>query len=196
MADLELKKYRLEVVKTVFGGLIAVLAVFLTATFQSCQKRQDADLEHKKTVVAERMKVYDDIAPKLNDIYCYYEFVGGWKSLKPEDIIARKRDLDKDIYSYSIVFDSDFLNAYDKFMVQTFSTFSGLNKDAKLRTTSTRPDRGPTTVEFTEEDNRANIFDAYWELQKRAAKTLDTEIDAKPAGKDRTSLLQQDISGR
>ena len=47
-----------------------------------------------------RSELYKTIGGELNDIYSYLSFVGGWKELTPAEVIARKRAVDKAMYTY------------------------------------------------------------------------------------------------
>jgi hypothetical protein len=50
-------------------------------------------------VIEKRIDVYDKLAPMLNDLYCYFYYVGNWKELTPIRIIETKRKLDKTFYT-------------------------------------------------------------------------------------------------
>lgn len=186
---LELKKYHLEIVKTAFAGFIAIAVGFYGTRMTHVDKIASDAADRRKAVVAERMKRYEETAPLLNDIYSYFEFVGKWKEFSPEDMILRKRELDREIYGYSVLYEKPFLIAYTKFMDLAFKTGTGWGKDANLRTQKLRPlDLGKSEIVFTEEDNRGPIFDAYWELQQEAAHALDTDLDASPAGRTKEQI--------
>lgn len=202
---LEVFKFRLEIVKTVIGGILTV-GVFLVGYFlqhrdQVTAVEQAQAIEHRKSVVAERIKKYDEIAPLMNDVYCYFEFVGKWKEFTPETMIEHKRELDRVVCSYSILFDSKFLAAYKRFMDETYQPFGGWARDARLRTSGIRPnDRASTGASFTGEDNRASIYDAYWELQKQAAEELDANLTTSNSQEQRDAVLNKkppsDVSNR
>ena len=204
MADadrLEVWKFRLEIVKTIIGGFLTV-AVFLLGYFLQHRDQAQADrerkeelkqaqeIEHKKSVVTERFKRYEEIAPLLNDVYCYFEYVGTWKQFTPKEIIEHKRKLDSYVYSYSVLFDPEFLGAYRRFIDETFSPYQRWPHDAALRTFPNRPQDTPSKgVLFTREDRRPYIYDAYWQLEKQVAKELDSDLTTSNSAEERQKVL-------
>lgn len=128
----------LEIVKLLVSALtpiaVAILGVYLTRL----AKRFEYLQWRNQRLIEKRIAVYDDLAPELNDLLCYFCFVGSWKDLTPPQVVAMKRDIDKRIYLASPLFPSDFHDACMKFMGLCFATFQGWGVDAKLRTP---PDR-------------------------------------------------------
>ena len=77
----------LEVAKLVAGLITpAVLAGFgiyihrVTKRFEHLQWRS-------QKLIESRLKVYDDLAPQLNDLLCYFTYVGCWKELGPPAVV-------------------------------------------------------------------------------------------------------------
>lgn len=86
-------------------------------------------------IVEKRLKLFEDMAPLLNDLYCYFVRVGQWKELTPEDVVKNKRTLDKLFYVNKPVFSKHFEVKYLAFVSDDcFYIFSGHAKDARLRT--------------------------------------------------------------
>ena len=130
-------------------------------------KSVETTLENDRRLSDARFELYRDIAFQLNDIYAYFNFVGLWKTLSCHDIIERKRELDRHVYSYRPIFSEDFFRLYVNFTDAAFVTNVGWRKDAKLRTfTEHRDEEGdPNAMAcFTQEDNRHEIRKAYEEL--------------------------------
>ena len=67
-----------------------------------------------------RSEIYRTVGEDLNDIYCYLMFVGNWKDLTPADIIARKRSVDKTMYTYRPLFTEELFATYKTFMHEAF----------------------------------------------------------------------------
>jgi hypothetical protein len=78
--------------------------------------------------------VYDDLAPQLNDLFCYFIFVGCWKELTPPDVVTMKRKIDKTVYLAAPLFPPEFFVACNNFLGLCFATFQGWGVDARLRT--------------------------------------------------------------
>lgn len=85
-------------------------------------------------LIEKRLAVYDDMAPGLNDILCYFTYVGSWRDTAPADIVQLKRKLDKAFHLASPLFSNDFFEAYKTFQECCFRTYMGWGQDPKLRT--------------------------------------------------------------
>lgn len=88
----------LEIAKLLAGLLtptaIAVLGIYIhrvTKRFEYLQWRNQKLIER-------RLAIYDDLAPQLNDLRCYFTYVGSWKELDPPAVVALKRTIDKKIH--------------------------------------------------------------------------------------------------
>ncbi len=85
-------------------------------------------------LIEKRLAVYDDMAPLLNDILCYFTYVGAWRDFDPPSIVALKRVIDKKIYIAAPLFGEKFFHACMDFQNLCFKTFTAWGQDAKLRT--------------------------------------------------------------
>lgn len=70
-----------------------------------------------------RSDIYRAIGGDLNDIYSYLAFVGGWKDLGPKDVIARKRAVDKAMFTYRPFFSKELFRTYEAFMKEAFEPY-------------------------------------------------------------------------
>jgi hypothetical protein len=130
-----------------------------------------------------RFDHYEQAAGLLNDMYVYFLYVGKWKEYTPEDIVERKRDVDKILYSSGPVFSDNLIARYNDLIAEMFQPFQGWGQDARLRTTVQH--RKQAAVEghltwnsawnanFTGEDNIGRIRVAYTALTKQLAIDLD-----------------------
>lgn len=80
-----------------------------------------------------RSEVYKSVGGDLNDIYSYIAFVGGWKELTPVDVIARKRSVDKAMYTYRPFFSKQLFDTYARFMDEAFADYGDPGQDARIR---------------------------------------------------------------
>lgn len=78
-------------------GAIGIVAAFIAIRF-------DARKNVNQELIKKRISVYDSLAPKLNELLCFFLSRGSWKSLNPPLMIQRKRELDQAIYVYGPLF--------------------------------------------------------------------------------------------
>ena len=115
----------LEITKLCVSLLTPI--VIAVATYQY-NVHKDLDVQQQerlRRVVAKRVELWDAMAPKMNDIYCYFLYVGRWKEMEPQEIIERKRDLDALLYSNRILFSQPFFESYQEFMSAAFEMYRG-----------------------------------------------------------------------
>lgn len=124
----------LEIAKLILGFLTPLLVgvgVFLiTKSMHSLEKRSIVS----QKVIERRLTLFDTMAPLLNDLYCYFVRVGGWKELNPPALIDKKRTLDRSFYVNKALFSPEFQEKYVAFLDDCFHVFSGHAKNARLRT--------------------------------------------------------------
>ncbi|HZF85951.1 MAG TPA: hypothetical protein VE084_20745 [Burkholderiaceae bacterium] len=130
-----------------------------------------------------RSEIYKTVGGDLNDIYSYVSFVGGWKELTPADVIARKRAVDKAMYTYKPFFSKELFSTYERFMHEAFSPYGGAGQDARIRSdlSTEDGDRRRHTAKgwepswedrFTKERNKAAQREAYDHLLDQLARDL------------------------
>lgn len=133
--------------------------------------------------VSLRSEVYRKIGGDLNDIYAYVNFVGGWKSMTPEEVVAKKRNVDKEMYTYRPFFSEELFATYKRFMDETFAAYGGAGKDARIRSDIATADgdrRKDSTKEwkenwedrFTKEQNKDAQERAYNDFLTQLARDL------------------------
>lgn len=105
------------------------LGVLLARTSRRIEHIQWAN----QTVVTRRLDIFAQLAPGLNQLLCFATFVGGWKELKPLDVIAIKRRLDETMYAYRVLFSEELFKAYCHFMRTLFAMWTSTDADAPLR---------------------------------------------------------------
>jgi hypothetical protein len=100
------------------GALLALLVAWIAISFD---RRKTVNQE----LIRKRLSIYDDMAPKLNDIVCFFSCIGRFKSLPPATIIDHKRDLDRAINVYGPIFSPRLQDRYDAFIGFCFVAFCG-----------------------------------------------------------------------
>ena len=115
----------------------AALAPLLTGAFGALAAYLAIRLDSRKTLnqelIKKRIDLYDEVAPRLNDLLCSFLAVGQWKTLPPPVVLQRKRDLDRIIHVYGPLFSQVVVDQYRVFIHKCFRTFNGSGRDALLR---------------------------------------------------------------
>ena len=124
----------LEIVKLVVSSLTPIVVLVFGIWINRLAKKVEQVQWTNRTIVEWRIKVYDEVAALLNDLLCYYTFVGNWKELSPSDVVETKRALDKKVHTCAPLFSSRFLDLYFDFARACFETYTGWGRDARLRT--------------------------------------------------------------
>ncbi len=124
----------LEVAKLVGSLLTPAIIAALGIYIHRVTKRFEHVQWKNQKLTEKRLAIYDELGPLLNDILCYFTFVGGWRDLDPPDVIALKRTIDKKIYHAAPLFSPEFFSACMDFQNLCFETFGGWGRDASLRT--------------------------------------------------------------
>jgi hypothetical protein len=108
------------------SGAVGIIAAFVTIRF-------DVRKTVNQELIRKRISIYDAIAPKLNDLLCFFLLRGNWRSLTPPVMIQNKRELDKTMYVYGPLFTQTVFDQYNIFIQVCFKTFMGVGRDACLR---------------------------------------------------------------
>jgi hypothetical protein len=123
----------LEIVKIAVSFLTPLLIAVLAYWFNQRIKKWEKVQWTNQKIVEKRIELYDEMVPKLNDLFCFYCFIGNWKDITPEKVIALKRELDKKMYVYAPLFSKELLEKYNEFIEECFETFSGWGRDASIK---------------------------------------------------------------
>lgn len=125
--SLEIAKFILQVVTPL---LILGLGIYVNKIIKKFEHFQ----WRNQKLIEKRLQIYDQIAPLLNDLLCYFTFIGSWKDVSPSQIVKLKRELDKKIYIAAPLFSPSFLSSCNHFMELCYETYTGWGQDAKLKT--------------------------------------------------------------
>ena len=124
----------LEITKLIISAATPIVVLLLGIWVTRLARRLEQLQWTNRTIVERRIKVFDSVASQLNDLVCYYSYVGNWKELTPLNVIDLKRELDKKIHIAAPLFSERFLVLYFNFIHKCFATYSGWGRDALLRT--------------------------------------------------------------
>ena len=109
--------------------MMVVVALRFSRIIKGMKKKQWTN----QKIVEKRMEIYDRMAPRLNDIYCFYCYVGNWKEITPLEILRIKRDLDKEMNIYASLFSDELNKKYTSFMLLCFVSKTGWEHDEKIK---------------------------------------------------------------
>jgi hypothetical protein len=124
----------LEVAKLVAGlftpGALAILGIHI----HRITKRVEHIQWRNQKLIEKRLAVYDELAPLLNDLLCYFTYVGCWKELDPPVVISMKRQVDKKVHLAATLFSAEWFAACEAYQKLCFEAYRGWGRDAALRT--------------------------------------------------------------
>jgi hypothetical protein len=129
--------------------LVAVVGYRLN---QSIRGLEDAQWANRR-LVERRLELYDEMAPRLNDLYCFFRMVGRFREIEPPGAIALKHELDKLFHVNRFLFDPDFVSHYQGFLSCCFRTFTGTGEFAKIR----------SPIVLQREERRHSEWESAWE---------------------------------
>lgn len=118
---------KLEIAKLLVSALMPIAVAWLGYVINRTSNR-------RAHVTERRIKVFDQVAQDLNDLYCYFSYVGHWKGLTPPEVLSKKRKLDRIIHINRFLFTRRFYKRYKKFIDLCSQAYSAPGEDAKLRT--------------------------------------------------------------
>jgi hypothetical protein len=123
----------LEIAKLIVSGLTP-LAVVVAGFWINRQLKRFEHLQWtRQKGVEKRLRVYEEIVPHLNDLLCYFTFVGCWKELTPPEVVGLKRQLDRVMHVNAPLFPDVVMQNYNAFMRLCYETYTGWGKDARIR---------------------------------------------------------------
>jgi hypothetical protein len=124
----------LEIAKLIVAALTPILVAVAGFWINKRLKSVEAAQWTQQKIVERRIAAYDQLAPGLNQLFCYFSYVGPWKTMEPPSVVALKRTLDECAYVNAPLFDPEFLRRYNDMMDGCFMSFVTWGQDAKLRT--------------------------------------------------------------
>lgn len=121
---------------------LAILGIYvhrITKKFEHVQWRS-------QRLIEKRLQIFDDLAADLNDLLCYFTYVGSWRDFDPPSIVGMKRRIDKKIHLACPLFGREFFSSCQEFQSLCYETYNAWGEDAKLKTQShhRRQARGKT----------------------------------------------------
>jgi hypothetical protein len=123
----------LEIAKLVVAALIPV-AIFGAGLLVARETRRYEERQWVWRKLFEgRLERWSEVAPLLNDLYCFFACRGHFREIDPPRAIELKRKTDKIVHSHTHLLGPTFMDCYDRFMNTCFAMFTAPREDAKLR---------------------------------------------------------------
>ena len=145
-----------KIVATILTPIsVALVGWYISRQVKKLELRQWSN----QKLIEKRIAVFDELAPKLNTLLCFYTWVGHWKTTRPSDVLDIKRELDSRMHVYRHLFNEAVFDSYQRYMEQLFETYTGSGSDAKIRAhiASKDGDRTRDCSYFWEEKWNANF---------------------------------------
>jgi hypothetical protein len=130
--SVETAKFALEILKVIvsIATPIAVLIIGLWVR-QAVGHIETAEWANQKLIEA-KLNFYDKVGPGLNDIYCYFLYVGDWKKMSPVDVLNQKRDLHRKFDLARPILKRQTQDRFITFIRACFEEYRGKGLDAGL----------------------------------------------------------------
>ncbi len=122
-----------DILNLLLTALIPIAVLVIGKTINERLKKLEYSQWANQRLVEKKLTLYDEIMPRLNNLYCFYMFVGNWKEISPADVISAKRFLDKKVHIYYGILGDQFSRAYDEFMSVAFETYANAGGDARIK---------------------------------------------------------------
>src|SRR5438552_4634826 len=100
----------LEIVKLLVSGLTPIVVLIIGIWISRSLKRLEFLQWTNQKITEKRIAVFEELAPLLNDLLCYFTFVGCWKDLSPPELVKRKRLMDRIVNVNAPLFSKEFIN--------------------------------------------------------------------------------------
>jgi hypothetical protein len=125
-SSLEIAKLAVGVLTPIF---LFVLGYMVTKAACGVEQAQWAN----RKLIETRLELFEKMAPKLNDLFCFFALVGHFQEVTPPRALTRKRELDGIFHSHAVLFSGEFRDRYQEFIDTCFITFRDVAKPAQLR---------------------------------------------------------------
>jgi hypothetical protein len=137
----------LEIAKLAVGALtpifLFVLGYMVTRAARGVEEAQWAS----RKLIERRLDLYEQMAPILNDLFCFFTLVGHYREVTPPEALSRKRRVDRIFHAHAPLFSPEFRDRYEGFLNVCFLPFTGAAQPARLRASLAAQKRERTTWE-------------------------------------------------
>lgn len=154
----------MEIAKLVVAALTPLTVAFIGVLLAFSARRFERSQWLNQTLIEKRIELLSDALPQLNDLYCYFCWIGGWAEFSPTDMLEHKRAVDRLFYANQAFFSPEALAAYESYTKVLFKTYAAPGLNARLRTGLT-----------SRHGDRRTAYPGGWQAAWDAAFTDETE---------------------
>ena len=123
----------LAVATMILALVTPVLVGILAFRFGRSMKRLSKMQWSNEKIVEKRIEIFDKMVPRLNDLYCFFCYIGNWNELSPLAVLRIKKELDKDMNIFASLFSEALIQKYAAFKKLCFVSKSGWEQDEKIK---------------------------------------------------------------
>jgi len=123
----------LNIAIILIAALAPIIIVILILRFKRANKALEAKHQEDQRIFEKRIEIYERMAPKLHDLYCFFCYNGNWKEITPMDAGRLKKELDKDMSTNAPLFSEDVSKKYSGFVQLCFVAHSGWEDEEKIK---------------------------------------------------------------
>lgn len=177
----------LELAKLVVAAATPVIVACIGFWISRRLKRLEQLQWSRQKLIEKRLEVHTSLAPLLNHLYCYFDYIGDWKFAPPTAALRLKRKADRLFFVHEALFSSNFRTAYREFINLCFD--SGPREEhhtsARLRT-----EMAPRKDIFKRRQER---WDPRWDEHFVATEPLPLRSAVRSAYKGVTEAFADDL---
>jgi hypothetical protein len=181
----------LEVVKLLIAALTPVAVAVFGLWISRHLKRVEALQWANQKVIEKRLAVYSELAPLLNDLYCYFDYIGDWKMKDPVSVLALKRSRDRLVHVNAPLFSERFRTADARFIdlhfipgpLDEYASTAKIKTDLNGRKELYRVRGEPWDTQWdsyfasrADTTARKAILDGYWTMMGVFARELAVDL--------------------
>lgn len=127
-----------EIAKLAVSALTPLLLFVLGLVVARAGRRVEQAQWANRKLIERRLELHTELAPKLNDVLCFFQCVGHFRAITPPDVLELKRSLDKIFFANEQLFSRDFVESYGKFMKTCFGRFGATGAHSMIKASLTR----------------------------------------------------------
>ena len=115
----------LEVLKIIVSALTPLAIAAAGYIINRAIKTREHALSMLRNKQDMRKEIYDEVGPKLNQIFCFIMDVGDFGDYEPPYIQDLKGEIDRKFKTFEKLWHQNTINAYDEFMKASYAMRSG-----------------------------------------------------------------------
>jgi hypothetical protein len=129
-----MERPKMEIAKLIVSFLTPLTIALVGLLVQRTLAAQSRTWKVEDRLADKRVEIYEKIGVDLNRIYCYVMDVGDFKDEIPDEIIAAKRNVDRNMFIYQAIWPEETFKCFQEYIDSAFLHSKGeRGSDAKIR---------------------------------------------------------------